>query len=69
MPHKIKKVLNLLWSLKTFIGAISVGTYIAEHEKIAFWMLVAGAGIDAAIKYFTEAKELEINKPVDDFAD
>ena len=62
MPHRVKKALNLLWSLKTFIGAISVGTYIADHEKIAFWMLVAGAGIDAAIKYFTEVKEMKENE-------
>ena len=62
MPDKIKRKLNLLWSLKTFIGAVSVGTYIADHEKIAFWMLVAGAAIDAAIKYFTEEKDQILNE-------
>lgn len=60
MTKNARRKLNLLNSIKMFIGAMSVATYFMEHEKIAFWMLVIGAMLDSVISYYT--RDLEITK-------
>lgn len=50
-----KPLQQLLSSLKVFIGAISVGSYFSERPTLAFWLLVAGAGVDFILNFFAEA--------------
>lgn len=45
----------LLTQLKMFIGAISMGSYIAENKQFAFWVLVFGAFLDFVLNFFAEA--------------
>jgi len=59
MGTKIKRAINLVTSLKSIIGALSVSAYFMEHEKIGFWMLVFGAVMDGLIKYLNGELSLE----------
>ena len=52
MIKEARRKLNIVIAVKSFVGALSVATYFSEHEKIAFWMLVCGAALDAVIKYY-----------------
>ena len=57
-PHGVRRKLNLIVSIKTVVGTLAVSTYFMEHEKIAFWMLLVGAILDGAIKYYIGEIEL-----------
>ena len=59
MTKSAKRKLNLAMAIKSVVGGLSVGTYFMDHEKIAFWMLVAGAVLDGVIKYYVGKIELE----------
>jgi hypothetical protein len=50
MSKTIKRVINVLTSLKSIIGVVAMTTYAMEHEKVAFWTLVGGAMLDEAAK-------------------
>ena len=60
MTKSAKRKLNLIVSIKTVVGTLAVSTYFMEYEKIAFWMLVFGAVLDGAIKYYLG--EIQISK-------
>ena len=57
-PNRVRRKLNLIVSIKTVVGTLAVSTYFMEHEKIAFWMLLLGAILDGAIKYYVGEIEL-----------
>jgi len=58
MTLKRKRLINLLIALKGVILVIGASAYMTSHEHITFWVLVSGAGIDEAIKFFK--KDIEI---------
>ena len=59
MTIKRKRLINLLTALKGIILVAGASAYITDHEHITFWVLVSGAGIDEAIKYFKKDIELD----------
>lgn len=58
MTIKTKRLINFLSALKGIVLVGGASAYITEHEHITFWVLVSGAGIDEAIKYFKKDIEL-----------
>ena len=51
MTLKRKRFINFLTALKGVVLVGGASAYITDHEHITFWVLVAGAGIDEAIKF------------------
>lgn len=60
MTLQRKRLINLLTALKGIILVGGASAYITDHEHITFWVLVSGAGIDEAIKFFK--KDIEITE-------
>lgn len=50
-PWKVQKVVS---SIKYILGVVSVSEFIAGEPAISFWLLLGGAFIDEAGKYFYE---------------
>ena len=51
MTKKRKRLINFLTALKGVLLVGGASAYITEHKHITFWVFVAGAGIDEAIKF------------------
>lgn len=59
MTIKRERLINLLTALKGIVLVGGASAYITDHEHITFWVLVSGAGIDEAIKFFKKDIKLE----------
>lgn len=64
MGTTIKRLINLVGIVKGIIGTISMAAYIAEHEKAAFWILVAGAVLDGIMKGLDLELKLQENENI-----
>lgn len=49
-----RNILYLVETLKGIVVGISVSSYINEHEKLAFYMLLSGAVLDSLAKFFSK---------------
>ena len=52
-------LLFLVEGLKGIIGTVAISTYVTGNEKIAFWILIAGAALDFVTKVLARAAEGE----------
>ena len=62
MPVRTKRIINLLTAFKGVIVVAGSAAYITEHEHITFWVLIGGAGLDEAIKFFNKELEMKLNE-------
>lgn len=62
MPKLTKRIINLLTAFKGVFLVAGSAAYITDHEHLTFWVLIGGAGLDEAIKFFTKELEIKLNE-------